>query len=285
MIITIPTYGRVDKQTTYENLPLSLRERVIFVVQDRELAAWMGKPRLPLRHHVISLPPHITTIGPTRQWMIENLNSIDHKQVQLDDDLSFAVRRTDEPDKFVAATHKDIEDLFEEIERRLNNYAQVGVGHREGGNYAVEPVLSNTRITRMFGLRTDVLRAEGIRFDRLPCKVDFDLTLQLLRRGYDNIVLNQWVHNQSGSNKEGGCSHFRTHEVLEFAAHRLAELHVPFVQVVKKQTKSAWGGGERTDVRIQWKQARRAAGHTRLLDQRERTHPDLERFGDPEAME
>lgn len=261
MIITIPTYGRVNRQVTFQNLPPSIQEKVVFVVQTRELDEF-----LRLYDHCVALPPDITTIGPTRQWMIKNLNDGTNKQVQLDDDLTFAVRRADEPGLFEPATGRDVEQLFAEIDRALDVYAQVGVGHREGGNYATDSRLYNTRITRMFGLRTDVLAKNQIRFDRLPCKVDFDLSLQLLRSGYDNVVLNHMVHNQSGSNKEGGCSHFRTKEVLAHAAHELARLHHPFVTVVEKETKTAWGGGVRTDVRIQWKKARQSAGHTSLLD-------------------
>jgi hypothetical protein len=42
---------------------------------------------------------------------------------------------------------------------------------------------------------------------------------------------------------------------MESSAKGLAELHPGFVKVVRKETKGAWGGGERVDVQIQWKKA------------------------------
>ena len=70
-----------------------------------------------------------------------------------------------------------------------------------------------------------------------------------------NVCLNEWVHNQGGSGSAGGCSTYRTPEIQAEAAHKLHEHHRPFVKVVKKTTKTAWGGGERTDVIVQWKKA------------------------------
>jgi hypothetical protein len=84
---------------------------------------------------------------------------------------------------------------------------------------------------------------------------DFDVTLQLLRLGYANIVLAQWVHNQRGSGASGGCSTYRTMDMQAKAAKGLAKLHAPFVNVVYKQTSHAWGGQARQDVVIAWKKA------------------------------
>ena len=38
-------------------------------------------------------------------------------------------------------------------------------------------------------------------------------------------------------------------------AHELEVLHPDYVTVVDKTTKTSWGGGTRTDVRIAWKKA------------------------------
>jgi hypothetical protein len=75
------------------------------------------------------------------------------------------------------------------------------------------------------------------------------------------VVLNNWCNNQAeGSSADGGCSTYRTPELQAQAARLLAELHAPYVKVVEKETKTAWGGGTRTDVMIQWKRARHNAG-------------------------
>jgi hypothetical protein len=63
------------------------------------------------------------------------------------------------------------------------------------------------------------------------------------------------VQNQAGSNLAGGCSTYRTMESQSKAAHALKERFPEFVNIVQKQTKTAWGGQAREDVIIQWKAA------------------------------
>jgi hypothetical protein len=88
---------------------------------------------------------------------------------------------------------------------------------------------------------------------------DFDVTLNLMRQGHGNIVLNHMVHDQHGSNLAGGCSQYRDNIVQRAGAIGLKKLHDRFVSVVEKTTKTAWGGATRTDVRIQWKKAYESA--------------------------
>jgi hypothetical protein len=175
--------------------------------------------------------------------------------------------------------------MFADINAQLDNYVHVGVSGREGANYNTDEYDECVRMTRIMAYRADVLVDQDIRFDRVPVMQDFDVTLQLLRKGYPNRVLNWIVHNQNGSNTDGGCSLIRTDEVQAAAANRLAELHPGFVTVVKKQTKKAWGGKERTDVRIGWKSAYKSARNVRLLDQREGEHSQEERSGATETVE
>ena len=43
--------------------------------------------------------------------------------------------------------------------------------------------------------------------------------------------------------------------MMDRCSNELAALHPDFVKVVEKYTKTSWGGGIRTDVRIAWKKA------------------------------
>jgi hypothetical protein len=122
---------------------------------------------------------------------------------------------------------------------------------------------------RVLGYRRDILKKLDRSFDEMEVMEDFHIALTLLEQGYENVVLNNWCHNQAGSGKAGGCSHFRTAEVQTRNADRLSELHPGVVNVVRKTTKSAWGGGERTDVRVLWKKAlnaRRSSEASGFLD-------------------
>lgn len=250
MKIYIPTYGRADRQYTYEHLPQSLQKRTTLVVQHRERDLYKQFPNV----HV--LPKSIETVAPTRQHIMKKAHAAGEKKVvMLDDDLRFDWRRLDDGGKFLGATDAQVEELFEAIEESLNDYAHVGVLSREGGNREPNATKECTRMMRVLAYHVPTFTAEKIKFDRLPLQEDFDVTLQLLRKGHPNLVLCQWVNGQGTSGAKGGCSHFRTMEMHNENVLKLAKLHAPFVKVVEKETKGAWGGGKRLDVIVQWKKA------------------------------
>lgn len=261
MEIYIPTRGRVF-QETFSSLPQDIRGKIRFVAPS-------GTDHI-LGFNVLRTPTEINGIGPTRQWIIDQAKS--DKVVMLDDDLVFATRRQDEPTKFTPSLPKEIVLLFSDIERHLDHFAHVGVATREGGNREIADAVVNTRLLRILAYRTDILRNEGTRFDRLEFMEDFDVTLQLLRRGYSNCKINWIVHNQRSSNASGGCSTYRTLEKQSLAARGLKALHPEFVSVVTKTTKSAWNGNTREDVVIGWKRSFDSAPKVIVLDNR--TQPD-----------
>lgn len=254
MRIYIPTYGRSGKQVTLKSIPKKLHSQVSLVVQKREasLYTWIGD-----HFDIQVLPDNIRTIGPTRDWIIENHRNkkFGWKLVMLDDDIKFDTRRKDDPGKFIGSTEKEIIQIFEKIEAHLDIYAHVGVLAREGGNRATEKIIECARMMRVLAYDISILKKEKIAFNRLSVMEDFDVTLSLLRTGYKNAILCDWVQGQGSSNAEGGCSHYRTLDLHARSARGLQKLHPDFVKLVTKKTKSAWGGEERTDVTIQWKKA------------------------------
>lgn len=248
MQIYIPTFGRSDNQVTWDNLPHTLKFDTQLVIQARETHKYDFQ-----KYPTLILPYDITTIGPTRQYLVEHCGS--KHFLMLDDDLDFAVRRTDDPTKFSRATDEDIHKMVEEINASLAyGYKLVGIAAREGANYDTSPFKIASRQLRVHGIDTEFFRKADIRFDRIPFMEDFDVTLQLLELGYPNKVLNNWVHNQrGGSNAPGGCSVTRTLEAHNEAAKQLKNLHPRFVRIVEKESGN-WGGA-RLDVNIAWKKA------------------------------
>ena len=250
MDIIICTHGRGPKrQLTYDNLPPAIQEQSTTLIQWRERENWLGTGR-----RIMILPDHVRDLPSTREWVHRNMNT---KVVMLDDDLVFSRRRTDEPTKFTGED-LDLEDMFKRIENGLDFYAHVGVSHREGANRNTATYLLVGRMMRVLAYRTDIMLREKIISNRTPDVEDFDVTLQLLRKGYPNFIVNNWVHNQGGSDQTGGCSEYRTPETHDRDVRIMAEAHAPFVKVVKKKTKDKWcadENGERTDVIIQWKKA------------------------------
>lgn len=256
MIVVIPTYGRDQHQKTLENLPRSIQEKVVLVVQDRE------KHRYSHRNVTYTvLPPEIQDIATTRDWIIRFNNQ--DKILMLDDDLEFAKRREDDPTKFREATEKELEWLFLHISDLLDIYPHVSVSPREGANRNTDSLLFNGRAMRVLGYRTSIIKAHNLVFSPATFMCDFHMTLCLLRLGYANCIINSFVNNQSGSNTAGGCSSQRTPLLQTAAAEFLQAIHPDFVTTVKKFTKTSWGGTERTDVRVQWKKAFESAAHKR----------------------
>lgn len=248
MRIYVHSSGRENRQIT---VPILLNAGLspILLVQQREYQSYHKK----WGSIVQALPPEIITLSPTRQWIIDNT---DDKVIMMDDDLRFCTRRDDDHTKFRPSDASDVLAMFQKLWDTLDEYAHAGVISREGGNRIEQsPYVFNTRMMRILGYHCPSVRAAGARFDRIITKQDFDMTLQLLRAGYVNALLTEYCHDQPGSNTSGGCSAYRSPEVMEKSARKLAELHPGLVKVVTKETKTAWGGGVRTDVQIQWKRA------------------------------
>lgn len=262
MKLIIPTSGRYDKwerQTTLRYLPKSIKEQCIVVVQDNEYGEYRN---LLTRSsdsdyiQILVLPPEITTLSPTRQWVIDQFpNDI---VCLIDDDLRFYVRgkRPEVPLYLNYCEEEDLKEMFRKLEEQARIHGHSGISAREGNNFIEADHKWCARMMRCCAYNTKMVKDLNIDFNRLPCKTDFDVTLQFLRQGYPNFVSYHFAQGQvGGSNSKGGCSVYRDEKVLTEAAFHLAELHPEYVTVVEKETKSAWGGGIRTDVRIQWKKA------------------------------
>lgn len=264
MDVVIPTYGR-PQQSRQHTLNALVADGVlpVLVVQHREHEQyrWYDGP-------VHVLPPEIKTVAPTRDYLIHNPVWKERSVVMLDDDLHFFARRVDDPTKFRPLVPFELSRMLAQIEGMLSIHPHVGIAPREGGNRNTQPFMVNTRIMRVLGYDRDYLRQQRITFAPMPVMEDFHVSLQLLKAGRDVVVLNNWCNNQAeGSDAAGGCSTYRTPALQADAAHLLAGLHAPYVKVVEKETKTAWGGGTRTDVTIQWKKARNhAQSGTSVLD-------------------
>lgn len=243
MELLILTHGRADRQVTYNSLPPSVQKRVKFVVQDREKHLHGDRP-------LIVLPDEIRTIAKTRQWLVDNLDA--DLVLMMDDDLRFNVRRLVHDRLFVPLEY-ELEHMISCIEHDLAYYPQVGISQREGNNRVEAWFKEATRCTGMFGLDLKFVREHKLTFDRTCTKEDLDLTLQILDKGVPNKVLYGFTREAGNSGAAGGCSTYRTPEMMEQDAHYFAALWPGIVKVVEKETKGSWGGGRRVDVIIQWK--------------------------------
>ena len=260
MLIAIPSKARATRQITLRGLPEKIRADTHLVVDFDERSSYQGA-----HHKVLTLSPDIKGIGGTRQALVDYCHARgESKLLMLDDDLTFAIRRTDEPTKFSTPTDGDIEAVIEDVEFQLDSYAHVAIAPREGGNRRIDDYVSNNRALRALAFRVDKLKEYDIKFTDMEVMEDFYVQLSLLLRGEPHQSINWMVQNQGGSNSEGGCSTYRTPEVQARAAEALHAKFTDFVRVVDKETKTAWGGGTRKDVVVSWKasyeEGRRRAG-------------------------
>jgi hypothetical protein len=247
--IYIPTLARTDNQITLHNLPNLVLEDVVLVVDKKDRIPFGGAST------ILTCPAH--GIGKVRQWIIDNhdVKKYGRSLLMLDDDLSFAVRRKDDPTKFLPSTAADVIAMLNETADMAQEYAHGGILSREGGNRVLSNYKENSRNLRALFYDVTIMRKLDIRFDRIPVMEDFDVALQLLRAGYQSITVARYVQDQIRSNAPGGCSTYRTREVQRKGALGLQKLHPQFVKTVEKTTKTAWNGETRTDVMVQWKKA------------------------------
>lgn len=250
LTVYVPTRGRIDKQITWEQFCLSAdwSPHAVRVVPNCEF------PNFPKGYKV----PDEYGIAEIRQSILEHGTKY---QLVLDDDLRVAHRRQDDPTKFINLDtmedhekQRHLEKLFHTVLSLLQEgWVHGGIAVRQGANRNTHQFLYNHRVLRAHFYNAYVVRELGQDFSKFKVKQDYDFTLHLLSLGIPNIVINEYVQDHPGSNLEGGCSRYRTEEVLISGAKQLKAKYPDFVKVVEKNPKKAWGGEKRVDVNIQWK--------------------------------
>jgi len=257
--IVIPSKGRADwnKQITLQQFTSAGKHVTLVIPEDeareyRDLLIDRGRQRGGLVR-IAKCPQE--GIGETRRWITRRLFK-DKKVAMFDDDLYFFKRPDMLSPKLVSCGPMDVRAMLLNMSILLDDYPMVGISARQGNNNETRPVVYNTRSMNAYGFDLRLLDHEGVKFGRMPLMEDFDITLQLLRKGFSNAVLYNFCWNQRGSNAEGGCSTYRTAKMQAEAAYRLQEFHPDYVKIVTKEAKSTWKGmRKRVDVRISWQKA------------------------------
>lgn len=267
MKIMIPTRGRADQlgTGTISRIPHSLIPETVLWTHSSEYELYREMAASHIGNLMdMGLQIHhssYTYIGEKRHQMgLWAWANGAEKFCMLDDDVDFLIRRDVDTWRLREALGHEANDMFRNLSNWLGRgYAQAAISPREGNNRFGEGSPDElfaecTRAMRITAYRTrDFLSVEH---DRVPVMEDFDVLLQLLRSGRKNVVLAYWANGQAMTNAPGGCSIWRTRELHNEAAERLAELHPQFVRLREKQNKTdAEGLGTRKEVTVQWKRA------------------------------
>lgn len=248
MHIYIPSMGRPRLQYTLAELKDESPYPITLAIPADEEQDYRDA-----HEDLLLVPNSIVGIAATRQFIMEQ--ATDEHVLMMDDDLTFAVRRHDDPTRFRPWQEGELRGMLMAVEALLQRHAHVGIATREGGNRHTDALLTCTRAPRVIGYSRSIFFQEGVDFRNSTVMDDFEATLHLLTRGYANAILNTFVQNQKGSGTAGGASIYRTMVLHAAAAEQLQRRYPAFVKTVQKTTKTAWGGATRTDVVIQWKKA------------------------------
>jgi hypothetical protein len=251
--IYIPSMGRAFRvdEGPLSQIPERWRNSVRYVVPPDE----MERYRAALKGRANVLGCDAKGIASTRHWI--GRFAEDDKFIMMDDDVRFVVRESTESTKLrQIRNNDDVDDMLTTIVSLLDEHAHVGISTRQGNNnlgVGLYDALNsyNTRTLRVLAYRKkEFLAAEH---GRVEVMEDFDVNLQLLGMGHSNCNVGWWAQDQKMTNAPGGCSLYRTHEVHERSARRLAELHPGVVSLREKKNKTGGEFGTRTEVTILWK--------------------------------
>ena len=131
----------------------------------------------------------------------------------------------------------------------------VGLTARYGNNWLPGDVfVENHRPCMAYGFDRRILQKHNIRFDDVDVCEDYHVILSLLRHGYPNRMSVIYACEDNGVNATGGCSTYRTKEMVATNMGKFKELHDPYVSL--RPTRGLTQGFDiGQEVRVQWKKA------------------------------
>lgn len=257
-ILAIPSRGRPRREGTWEQIPPHMRAKntFIFVRKDEEKAYRAFRPLANL----VVIPPTCVDLGRTFQWIIDwSIKRGAIKLMRVDDDLRMFARTNE--GKFIPAGEKDMEQMIATIASELDSYSLVGIPGRFLANHLPRGTTDNKRPACFFGFDLVDFAESGIKYGDIKVQIDIKVGLMLLLKGYSNIQLTEWAHDQK-FDQPGGCQLYRTAKVLNDSSIQLAKEFPDYVKIFHKQSsstfKTASENGIRTEVRVQWAKAAKA---------------------------
>lgn len=261
MRIYIPSYKRFNalQGGTLKWIPKGLLKDVVFVVRAEEHDSYMRALKYEREQGLWLLKLHdVRGISDTRMMIGQAAASNGEECFcTMDDDVCFSVRKYPNGTSLRPQETADFVEMISAMELLCAEYAQVGISLRQGNNNVgagPSPILQeNGRAIRVCAFRTHEFNECS--HNRVEVMEDIDVALQLLSRGHKNAILYHWAQDQKATNAPGGCSTWRTHEVHDAAARRMAELWPGICTTRLKENKTGGEFGTRTEITVQWKSA------------------------------
>jgi hypothetical protein len=252
MQIIIPTRGRTNQQLTLQSLPGELLKRTTLVCPKNEAGSLF---RLHKNVDIVVEPDAPMTIAPKRAWIMRTwLEAGYAKIIMLDDDLTFSARISQNSKRLRSIQGEELVPEFARIEQMLSpEVPHVGFGTRQGNHTKNAGWKTPDKMLYSLGYYLPIVVKE-CELGRIRTREDYDVTLQLLRKGYPNAVWHTTVNDQRQFGAPGGATNGRTVESSNADAHELARLHPGYVTTVQKNYKASV---PRVEVICQWQKALR----------------------------
>jgi len=250
--IIIPTRGRKNEQLTVQNLPKELMSRTTLVCTKKDYNALRAiRPDF----NVEIQPNDDWKIAQKREWINQEWSQRGYtKIIHLDDDLRFATRISNDDWHLKPIAGEELLQEFQRMEDKLGpEYPHVGFGQRQGNNNIIEETgwKSPGKQVCTLGYYLPIVTKE-CRWDLVELYEDMCITLQLLLKGYPNAIWSETVIDQREFDAPGGCNTYRTIEMNDIEAKKLANLFPDYVSIVSRKYK---GGKHRLGTVIQWQKA------------------------------
>jgi len=257
--IIITTFMREKNQKAAFQIPKELHDvTYMFTREDRvdEL-----RKHIPEIIQIVANPMDIDGIADIRQRCIEN-PAIGKGKVWFIDDLATFGWRDAELKQHNELSAEQYVQCYERLSSLLEDYMQVGFSPRGGNNRVPESHKEVGRAYTTYGLRTDWMQENDIRFDGMYRKnpeiklyEDYWITLSMLTKGFKNTIIYDYYFNYN-HNSSGGNSTFRNLELQEAAAETLRSYFPHLVTIETKEgTWGKMGMENRKEVSIQWQKA------------------------------
>jgi hypothetical protein len=276
--IYIPTSGRAEQIFTGNRTLAYLKavQNTIYVVVsenqkskyiDHLQSSWVCTPSN------VSIVVHDKIgIAATRQFIGHHAHRVGYsKFIMLDDDLRFSVRKDVSSNKLRPQVATDTINMINFLVDALDTHSHAGISARTDAvagyvrNGGLPPLaFLNKRMTGAVGYRTKSYL--DVNHGRVEFMEDHDVTLQLIKLGYWNIVAHWWAYDQSATNTAGGCSVMRTLDKHNASAQKLHALHADVTRLRVKNNISKVSSAEaralqnRMEVTIYWERAAKNAG-------------------------
>lgn len=247
--LLVPSRSRAARCKLLSELPHEALQCTALVVPEAQAADYTP---LAAQYDVELWPCPVDGIALVREWAVHR--SQKPKVLMLDDDIAFLQRKDRDHWQLRACRHGDVLPLMAMISDYLEQWAHVSISAREGQHVHPYPHYEVGRPLRALAYR----RAEFLqcKHGRVQVMEDFDVTLQLLRRGLANCIITAYAQGQGRTQAKGGCSDYRTDVLQEESARTLAQLHFPYVQLRRIEGRCG-AFGSRWDVAIAWQAAYR----------------------------